>query len=300
VSAAVCIDLEHQGLAGAIGAHLLVDPEPAVVDPGPATTVDRLVAALGQEGVGPRDLRHILLTHVHLDHAGGAGQLVERFPEATVWVHRDGAEHLADPDRLVASTRRTFGEDHDRLWGETLPVPRDRIQAWEPGRPGPWRTLRPLPTPGHIAHHVAYLDERDGTLLAGDAMGIVLAPGAPTHPPTPPPAVDLRAWEETLAELRVVAPERFGAAHFGLHADVPGRIDGLAEALASLEARVRRALQAGDEEDAARFEEEVRATLAEELPEERIARYFDTFSAATDWEGVRFYLERNPDAGSSR
>jgi glyoxylase-like metal-dependent hydrolase (beta-lactamase superfamily II) len=147
---------------------------------------------------------------------------------------------------------------------------------------------------------VAYLEERDGTLLAGDAMGIVLAPGAPTHPPTPPPAVDLRAWEETLAELRVVAPERFGAAHFGLHADVPGRIDALAEALASLEARVRRALQTGDEEDAARFEEEVRATLAEELPEGRIARYFDTFSAATDWEGVRFYLERNPEAGSGR
>lgn len=289
-----CIDLEHMGLPGAIGAWLVSGSEPAVVDPGPTTTLDTLVEALAERGVGPRDLRHVLLTHVHLDHAGGTGHLVERFPEARVWVHREGATHLADPERLVASTRRTFGDAHDALWGVVRPVPAARIEAWEPGRPGPWPGMRPLPTPGHIGHHLGYLDERDGTLLAGDSMGIVLAPDAPTHPPTPPPAVDLRAWEETLGELEGVGPERFGAAHFGLHGDVPRRIEQLRTRLHALETRVRTALEVGDEQDPERFEEEVREELSEHLERGRVDRYFDTFPAATDWAGVRFYLERNP------
>jgi len=294
MSAPVCLDLRHMGLSGAIGAYVLPEPEPALVDPGPATTLDALLAGLQAHDVGPGDLRHVLLTHVHLDHAGAAGHLVGLFPGATVWVHRDGAPHLVDPTRLVASTRRTFGEAHDRLWGEVRPVPRDRIQAWEPGQPGPWSSLRPLATPGHIAHHVAYLEEHDGTLLAGDALGIVLSRGAPTHPPTPPPAVDLAAWKETLAELEAVGPERFGAAHFGLHERVSARIEQLRTRLGALETRVRVALAAGDDEDAGRFEEEVRSELSEHLDRERVDRYFDTFAAATDWAGVRFYLERTP------
>lgn len=294
MSAATCLDLEHVGLPGAIGAYLLAEPEPTVVDPGPTPSLDTLVAKLADRGVGADDLRHILLTHVHLDHAGATGHLVERFPRATVWVHRDGAPHMADPERLVASTRRTFGADHDRLWGEVRPVPRGRIRAWEPGMPGPWRTLRPLSTPGHIGHHLGWLEERDGTLLAGDAMGIVLDPDAPTHPPTPPPSVDLRAWEETLAELEVVGPERFGAAHFGIHGRVQERIEALRTRLSALEVRVRAAMAADEPEDAARFEEEVREELSRHLDRERVDRYFDTFAAATDWEGVRFYLERNP------
>lgn len=289
-----CIDLRHLGLEGAIGVYVVPGPEPALVDPGPTTTLPRLRQALSDLGIGAGDLRHILLTHVHLDHAGCSGHLVEAYPEATVHVHEDGATHMADPTRLVASTRRTFGEDHDRLWGETRPVPRDRLRPWAPGSSEDVAGLRPVPTPGHIAHHLAYLDEGDGTLYAGDSMGIVLSDDAPTHPPTPPPAVDLRAWEGTLAEIGAIGPERFGATHFGFHGDVESRRRQLGARLQALEARVRTALAQDDEDDAQRFEHEVREELVDHVGDERVHRYFDMFGVATDWEGVAFYLRRNP------
>jgi glyoxylase-like metal-dependent hydrolase (beta-lactamase superfamily II) len=141
---------------------------------------------------------------------------------------------------------------------------------------------------------VAYLDEREGTLFAGDSMGIVLAADAPSHPPTPPPSVDLKAWERTLEEISVVAPERFGATHFGLHGDVADRVRQLRERLAAVEARVRQALARDDLEDAACYEREVREELGASVGREDVERYFDMFAAATDWAGVRFYVERNP------
>lgn len=290
----ICIDLEHLDLDGAIACYLVDGDEPTIVDPGPSTTLDRLVAELGEHGVGRDDLRHILLTHIHLDHAGATGHLVERFPRATVHVHEDGASHMVDPERLVSSTRRTFGELHDRLWGEVKPVPADRIEVWRPGEVGTQPILRPIATPGHISHHVAYLDEEDGTLFAGDSMGIALS-GGPQHPPTPPPAVNLPDWRRTLDEIERIGPERFGATHFGLYDDVEARRAQLLERLNALEDRVRAAIEAGEEvEDAERFEREVREELAPYMGEDRVNRYFDMFPARTDWAGVAFYVKRNP------
>lgn len=294
MSGHVCIDLEHLGLEGAIACYLVNSDEPALVDPGPTTTLDRLITELALLGVGEADLRHVLLTHVHLDHAGATGHLVERFPNATVHVQADAASHMVDPERLVASTRRTFGELHDRLWGEVKPVPADRIRAVRPEETKSSAGLRPLPTPGHIAHHLAFLDERDGTLFSGDSMGIALD-GGPQHPPTPPPGVNLPAWARTLERIGELGPQRFGATHFGFHVDVEARRLQLAERLEALEARVRRAVEAGDERaDAERFEREVRAELAPFMGEARVNRYFDLFPAATDWAGVHFYVTRNP------
>ena len=173
-------------------------------------------------------------------------------------------------------------------------MPADLIRAWLPGQAGPWAGLRPLSTPGHIGHHVAYLDERDGTLFSGDSMGIVLSETAPTHPPTPAPAIDLRAWERTLEGISAVAPERFGATHFGFHGDVPARVAQLRERLAALEARVRSAMARGDADDALRYDREVRDEFAPYLGREGVERYFDMFTAANDYAGVRFYLKRNP------
>lgn len=290
-----CIDLEHRGLAGAIAVYVLADGgEPALVDPGPFTTLERLTAELTRLGVGANDLRHIFLTHVHLDHAGSTGHLMDAYPMATVHVHVEGAPHMVDPTRLVASTRRTFGEAHDWLWGEVRPVPAHRIQAWKEGDANPLPHLHPIPTPGHIGHHLGYLDERDGTLFSGDAMGIVLSDEGPSHPPTPPPSVDLRAWMRTLDEVAEVGPERVGVTHFGLHGDVPDRVRQMREKLDALEARVQEALAAGDGEDAQRYDEEVRTELAPFTGQEEADRYFDMFSAARDWAGVKFYLEHNP------
>ncbi|MGB1658164.1 MAG: MBL fold metallo-hydrolase [Longimicrobiales bacterium] len=289
-----CIDLEHLDLDGAIACYLVDGPEPTIIDPGPTTTLERLIDELAVRGVGPNDLRHVLLTHIHLDHAGATGFLLDHFPRARVFVHEDGASHMVDPERLVSSTRRTFGDLHDRLWGEVKPVDMNRLDVWRADGPQAVAGLRPLSTPGHISHHLAYLDEGDGTLFSGDAMGIVLS-GGPQHPPTPPPAVHLPDWARTLKEIGEIGPERFGATHFGLHEDVEERRLQLIERLDALEARVRGAIAEGrEDEDAASFEREVREELAPFMGEDRVNRYFDMFPAATDWAGVMFYIKRNP------
>jgi glyoxylase-like metal-dependent hydrolase (beta-lactamase superfamily II) len=287
------IDLEHMGLPGAIATYLVMGDEPMLVDPGPSTTLETLEGRLRDQGVRLEDIRHLLLTHVHLDHAGASGHLAGRVPALRVHVHVDGAPHVADPERLVASTRRTFGDAHDRLWGDVRPVPADRIRAWTPGEPGGLRHTRPFHTPGHIGHHVAWLDERTGTLLAGDAMGIVIHPSAPVHPPTPPPTVDLEAWRTTLTLIGHVGPERFGAAHFGLHEDPHGRRMELQARLDAFEERVAVAMAEGRVEgDAEAYEEEVRSEQAAWLPRDRADRYFDTFRAAIDYRGMVRYLEK--------
>mgnify|MGYP003653892825 CR=1 FL=1 len=289
----ICIDLEHLDLPGAICCYLVDGPEPTIIDPGPTTTLDHLVDRLAEHGVEAGDLRHVLLTHIHLDHAGSTGYLLDRFPGARVYVHEDGASHMVDPERLVASTRRTFGDNHDRLWGDVKPVDADRMSVWRAGETLRHAGLRPISTPGHISHHLAYLDESDGTLFSGDSMGIVLA-GGPQHPATPPPAVNLPDWARTLEEIGTIGPSRFGATHFGLHDDVEPRRVQMAERLDALEARVRIALKTGDTDDAQRFDREVRTELAPFMGEGEVNRYFDMFPAATDWAGVAFYVERNP------
>jgi glyoxylase-like metal-dependent hydrolase (beta-lactamase superfamily II) len=294
------IDLEHHGIPGSIATYLLLDGEPTLVDPGPASTLPRLREALAAQGVPLGDLRHLLLTHVHLDHAGAAGDLAAAVPKLRVHVHRDAAPHLVDPEKLVASTRRTFGAAHDELWGVTRGVRADAITAWEPrGRlPAALRRLRALPTPGHIAHHLAYLDEGDGTVFAGDALGIVLHADAPSHTPTPPPAVDLDAWRATLAALRGLGAERAAIAHFGVHRDVAARTHRLQEALDRLEARVRKALAAGrEEQDARAFEEEARDALGAAAGREWADRVFDVFRPENDWRGVRRWVETTSGSG---
>ena len=165
-----CIDSVHDGVEGAIAVYLVPGPEPVLVDPGPSTVRPRVVEALRERGLDPGDIRHICLTHIHLDHAGSTGDWVAEHPGITVHVHEDAARHLVDPERLVSSTRRTFGDAHDRLWGEPLPVPTHAIRGLRPGDPGPFRWLRALHSPGHIEQHMAYLHEGSGILLAGDSM----------------------------------------------------------------------------------------------------------------------------------
>lgn len=294
------LDVEHVGLAGAICVYYLERPEPTLVDPGPSTTLDRLTEALSELDVKPGDLRHLLLTHVHLDHAGAAGHLAAANPALSIHIHEEGALHLADPARLVASTRRTFGEAHDRLWGEVLPVPVGSLRGWRPGDPRPLPGLRPLSTPGHIGHHLAWEAERQGVLFSGDSLGIVLHPEGPSHPATPPPAVDLPAWRETLTHtLAPVQVDAFGATHFGLHVGLHRRRQGLMDALRALVVRVDEAMKKGpaaEEADRDAFHREAVEGHVPPLSRERAEHYFSTFPATGDWDGMRFHLSRASDA----
>lgn len=221
------LDLLHGGEPRLIGAYLVETADGlALHDCGPASCVPALVAALRERGVELRDVRHLLLSHIHLDHAGAAGVLVREHPDLLVHVSGIGAPHLVDPSRLEASARRLYGDAFDALWGELAAVPQENVRLVGERVVG----LECFPAPGHASHHVAYLHE-DGTLYAGDAAGVRIAPGRFVFAPTPPPEVDLDGWERTLDELERRAPRRLALTHFGIADDVARHLSALRETM---------------------------------------------------------------------
>jgi glyoxylase-like metal-dependent hydrolase (beta-lactamase superfamily II) len=188
-----------------------------LVDPGPGSCLPTLLDALGNER--PRAL---LLTHIHLDHAGASGSLVQRWPDLEVYVHERGAPHLIDPSRLLESARRLYGDYMDQLWGEMLPVPARSVRVLQGGERVIDGAFEVAYTPGHASHHVCYLHEE--TAFVGDVGGVRIAPGAPTIPPTPPPDIDLEAWHRSIEQLRRWAPRRLAITHFGAHEDVDAQL----------------------------------------------------------------------------
>jgi glyoxylase-like metal-dependent hydrolase (beta-lactamase superfamily II) len=209
------IDLLHQGAERIIGSYLLDTPQgPALFDCGPSSCLGRLKDGLRERGLELTDLRHLLLSHIHLDHAGATGVLVREHPALQVHVSEVGAPHLVDPTRLEASARRLYGDTFDALWGELAPVPQENVRIAGQQVLG----LDCFPTPGHARHHVCYLDG-DGTLYAGDAAGVRIQPDRLVLPPTPPPDFDLEAWNRTLDEIGRRAPKRLALVHFGVADD---------------------------------------------------------------------------------
>jgi glyoxylase-like metal-dependent hydrolase (beta-lactamase superfamily II) len=210
------LDLHHQGAERVIGAYLVeTDDGPAVFDCGPSSCVEELKARLGERGLELADIRHLLLSHIHLDHAGAAGVLVREHPALQVHVSEIGAPHLADPSRLEASARRLYGDAFDHLWGELAPVPEANLRVVGDEVLG----FACFPTPGHASHHVCYLGA-DGTLYAGDAAGVRIQPHRTVLPPTPPPEFDLETWLRTLDEIERRGPARLALVHFGVADDV--------------------------------------------------------------------------------
>lgn len=204
-------------------AYLLDAAEPTLVETGPGTSVGPVAAALDHLGIEPRALAHIVLTHIHLDHAGGVGQLAERFPMSTVWVHERGATHLVDPARLVASTARVWGEREMRdLFGPAEPVSDERVRPLHDAdviRIGD-RELTVLDTPGHASHHVALVDSHTGAVFTGDALGIHVPDLPVLRPATPPPEFDLERYVASIEHIRAAARSILLFAHFGPLHDV--------------------------------------------------------------------------------
>jgi glyoxylase-like metal-dependent hydrolase (beta-lactamase superfamily II) len=214
------IDLHFGGREHAIGVYLVeTDDGLALFDCGPASTVPALEAGLAERGLGLGDLRHLLLSHIHLDHAGAAGTIVRDHPGLAVWVSEIGAPHLIDPSRLERSARRLYGDAFDVLWGELAPVPKANVRIASGNVLG-WEAF---PTQGHASHHVSYF--REGELLAGDAAGVRMPGSDYVLPVSPPPDIDVELWHATANAIRAHAPDRLALIHFGVYEDVAGHLD---------------------------------------------------------------------------
>jgi glyoxylase-like metal-dependent hydrolase (beta-lactamase superfamily II) len=239
------IDLMHLGRERVIGCWQIGD---VLVDPGPTSCLPTLLEALGEER--PRVL---LLTHIHLDHAGASGSLVERWPDLQVYVHEIGAVHLTDPSRLMESARRLYKEDMDRLWGDMVPVPASNIVELRGGERLLDDHFEVAYTPGHASHHVSFLHE--GTAFVGDVGGVRITPESIAIPPTPPPDIDVELWHQSIEQICGWRPERVAMTHFGHSDDVE---DQLAQVDARLDSWSILARDEGREEFVRQVLEEIR------------------------------------------
>jgi glyoxylase-like metal-dependent hydrolase (beta-lactamase superfamily II) len=251
-SGVIGVDARMAGRARLVSGYLLPGDEPALVETGPTTSAGAVVAGLTSLGLGPEDLAHIVVTHIHLDHAGGVGTLAGQFPRATIWVHQRGAPHLADPERLIKSAGRLYGEQRLlELFGPMEPVPSERLRAVDDGDRIPLgaRSLEVLYTPGHASHHVALIDSAGGALFTGDALGIHLPDARVLRPATPPPDIDVEVGVQSIERIRRRAETVLLFSHFGPVSEVDELCTVAADRLRKWGRIVREALEETDDID---------------------------------------------------
>ncbi len=270
------IDVHYDGRERAVGAWLAGD---TLVDCGPQACSAELL-----RGLAGRRPRRLLLTHIHFDHAGAAGELVRLWPDLEVWVHPRGAVHLVDPTRLVASARRVYGESFDRFVGDVVPVPQANIRLLEDGTAVD--AYRSAWTPGHAWHHVAFHDLGSGDCYPGDIAGVCLAPGI-VIPPTPPPDIDLDAWRASLETVEGWRPQRLLLPHFGPIDDVQEHFELIRESLDRHEAWAREGEEA--------FVSHLTEWLAERLPPNSALDYSAVALAGPSAAGIRRWLAAASD-----
>jgi glyoxylase-like metal-dependent hydrolase (beta-lactamase superfamily II) len=277
------IDLHWQGSERLIASYLVETADGlALVDSGPTSCLEGLRRGLSSHGLAVSDLRHLLLTHIHLDHAGAAGTLVREHPRLRVHVSEVGAPHLVDPSRLERSARRIYGDTFEPLFGELAAVPDANVEVAHAHVVG----FDCFATPGHAAHHVCYLDP-DGTLYSGDAVGVRIQPAQMVVPPTPPPEIDLEAWETTLDEIEARTPQRLALTHFGVASDPVRHLSELRERLWSWAERVRQ----GVTEEA--FVRRGLAELGSAAPEYNLA-----MPLWQSYAGLRRYWDKREEGGT--
>lgn len=244
------IDLHFQGCPGVIATAVLpCEGGVLLVDPGPSSCLPALEGGLAGLGLGWPDVRGLLLTHIHLDHAGASGTLARRLPGLPVYVHELGAWHLGKPEKLLASATRLYGADMDRLWGEFAAVPTDALRplSGDETLAIGGRILDVAYTPGHASHHVAYHDRAERTVYVGDTCGVRVA-GLGPMPATPPPDVDPAKWEESLQAIEAWGPLRLFLTHFGPVDDAPAVLARFRRDLRDAVARARDLIRRGGDD----------------------------------------------------
>jgi glyoxylase-like metal-dependent hydrolase (beta-lactamase superfamily II) len=273
------IDVRHLGRERVIGCWEI---DGALIDPGPSSSLENLIEELG--GERPRAL---LLTHIHLDHAGASGSMLRRWPELPVYVHEIGAAHLADPAKLLASAERLYGDQMDRLWGEVAPVPEANLNPLRGGEEV--LGFRVAYTPGHASHHVSYLHPPSRRAFVGDAAAVRIRPSELVLPPTPPPDIDLDLWEDSIDRILDWEPDSLGLTHFGEVSDPEAHLE-------QVRHRLREQAELAGELSAEEFERRIRAQVAANADPETAEAILQAVPPEQQWAGLDRYLSRRRSA----
>ena len=304
------VDLQFRGSPNVIATAVVSDAGGvALIDPGPASCLETLEFALNGLGLRLTDVTHVLLTHVHLDHAGATGTLVRRVPSVKVFVHERGTPHLIDPTRLVRSAARLWGDQMQLLWGEVAPVPASNIVTLHGGRSADAaaRNVSDQPeriaaagrifdvayTPGHASHHVSFFDRSSGVAFVGDVAGVRVR-GDYVRPPTPPPDIDVELWIDSARRVERWDPATLFLTHCGPSGSVRPHLQSLIENLRASAEWVRASLsQPGtDEERAQRYAEYVNRELKRHLTEEQILPHQVGAPFEVSWLGLARYWRK--------
>lgn len=268
----------------------------ALIDPGPSTCLDALDLGLQQQGLRLSEVTDILLTHIHLDHAGATGTLVRRHPHVKVYVHERGAAHMADPAKLVASATRLYGDRMEQLWGEFAPVPAENLVILGGGEriDAGGRTFEVAYTPGHASHHVSYFDRSSGVAFVGDTGGVCID-GGYVLPPTPPPDIDIEAWKGSVARIEAWVPHTLFMTHFGPVQGAAPHLQALMEHLETTAGIVRAGLAdpGSDEEKSRRFADDLQRELRRHMTEAQVAAYVVAAPPELLWPGLARYWRKS-------
>jgi glyoxylase-like metal-dependent hydrolase (beta-lactamase superfamily II) len=295
------LDNLWMGRPRSIAAGLLEsDGHRSIVDPGPGSTLDTLRQQLQVRGIGVADLDAILLTHIHLDHAGATGALVGENPRLAVYVHKNGAPHVIDPSKLLASAQRLWPSNLQRLFGETLPVPAENLRILEGGETLKLgsRQVEVVYTPGHASHHVSYFDKEEGVAFVGDTAGVRIEGNSFVMPATPPPDIDLGIWDKSFAAILQRKPECLFLTHFGYSDNPSEHILLFRERLHRWAALAEEILRTAASDSAAMdsFMSATHAEISQHLPADEADHYAFSAGLNLSFLGLARYLRKRAPA----
>lgn len=298
------IDVNWLGYPRSIAGALVRDDRvAALVDPGPGSTIDTLRTQLNNVGLRVADLSFILLTHIHLDHAGATGALVRENPRLQVCVHERGAPHMVDPSKLLHSASRLYGNEMQGLYGDFIPVPQENLRVLSGGETLSLgsRRMSVLYTPGHASHHVTYFDLADGTAFVGDTAGICVNGHPYVLPATPPPDINFGLWESSLDAIGALHPKRLFLTHFSFSENPDLHLANYRKRLRLWQELSTKILSTASDETAAvhQFAKEVAAEAAQFLAPDEMRHYVFNGALNLSWMGLaRYYRKRAETANS--
>jgi glyoxylase-like metal-dependent hydrolase (beta-lactamase superfamily II) len=297
------LDDNWMGRPRSIGTALLEsDSHRAIVDPGPGSTLETLKKELRARGVSPSGLDAILLTHIHLDHAGATGALVKENPGLAVYIHKLGAPHMMDPSKLLASAARLWPDNLQQLFGNAVPVPAENLRILEGGETielGSWK-IEVAYTPGHASHHVSYFEAAEGVAFVGDTTGIRIEGHSFVMPATPPPDIDLKIWDTSLAAILERKPKRLFLTHFGFSENPAAHVAQFRERLHHWMEMTERILETckDDAQAMESFMTSARAEIAQHLPTEDVEQYVQTAGLNLSFLGLARHARKRAKAAS--